>query len=120
MCTNFKNLFHAQIHPRTALICLAIYLFIPNNCVISNNNIILINKLKLKNENVYLYGNKITNIRSFFLEPCDSRNLNIIVFHNSFTSDNEITISAEEVQTKCITLSISNSENVIIPLIHHR
>ena len=28
ICTNFKNLFHAQIYPRTALICLAIHLFI--------------------------------------------------------------------------------------------
>lgn len=101
----------------------------PNNCVISDNRIILIDKLVLKNGNdtiyendVYLCGKKIIDIQSLFVEPCDSQNLGIFIMGNSSASE-PITITAKEVQTKCLKLPVSNSNSekyVIIPLIHHR
>lgn len=70
----------------------------------------------------HLCGKKIIGTQSLFLEPCESKNINIIVIDNSSISES-ITILAEEVQTKCLKISISNSNSekcVIIPLIHHR
>jgi len=70
---------------------------------------------------IYLCDTRIINIQSFFLEFCDSQNLNIFVIDNPFAS--ELTISAKEVQTKCLKLLISNSnfeKCVIVPLIYHR
>lgn len=92
-----------------------------NNCIISNNIIILINEIVIKDKTVYLCGNKITGAQSLFLEPCNSQNLNIFVINNINFSEAYITISAKEIQTKCLKLLIFNSEKyVIMPLIHHQ
>lgn len=65
-------------------------------------------------------GSKLTNTQSFFLKPCDFKHLNIVVIDNCSFPDT-ITISAKEVKTKCLQLSLPNSaKSVIIPLIHYR
>jgi len=49
---------------------------------------------------IYFCGRRIIDTQSFFLEPCDSQNLNIFVIDNLFPSE-LITILAKEIQTKC-------------------
>jgi len=76
--------------------------------------------LQLLRYDVYLCNRRIINTQSFFLEFCDSHNLNIFVIDNPVAS--ELTISAKEVQTKCLKLLISNSnfeKYVILLLIHY-
>ena len=52
---------------------------------------------------IYLCDTRIINIQSFFLEFCDSQNLNIFVIDNPFAS--ELTISAKRDTNKVFKIT---------------
>jgi len=70
-----------------------------------NEITILITTVTMMYENdVYLWIGELLIHSLFFLEFCNSQILNIFVLDYSFASES-ITISAKEVQTKCLKVT---------------
>ncbi|EZA51355.1 hypothetical protein X777_10004, partial [Ooceraea biroi] len=86
-----------------------------NCCLLSNSTVLIVKKFFIKNNVLYIRGNKVLRYKSFFTIPCDSKKLNIFMIDNSVES---VTVEAETVTRKCFCIPLDNNCSVVIPLLH--
>nr|XP_012234623.1 PREDICTED: uncharacterized protein LOC105679273 [Linepithema humile]XP_012234624.1 PREDICTED: uncharacterized protein LOC105679273 [Linepithema humile]XP_012234625.1 PREDICTED: uncharacterized protein LOC105679273 [Linepithema humile]XP_012234626.1 PREDICTED: uncharacterized protein LOC105679273 [Linepithema humile]XP_012234627.1 PREDICTED: uncharacterized protein LOC105679273 [Linepithema humile]XP_012234628.1 PREDICTED: uncharacterized protein LOC105679273 [Linepithema humile] len=89
-----------------------------NCCSLLNGTTILLTKIYLQNEQIYVTGKKYLTVKSYFHIPCDSLNIGIKQINE--LQYNLITVPLSDIKSKCVKLPLCNEEAVILPLLHQQ
>ena len=91
-----------------------------NYCILSDNTVLIIDSFETNNGNVNIKGKHISELNSFFFEPCDSKTLNMYCTKNISSSLETISVQPDFVKSKCICIPCAtNNDFVIIPLLQY-
>lgn len=90
-----------------------------NTCLLTDLSIFIVNKIFMHNDELYFRGDRITQTKSLFHEPCDSKKLHIYVIDQS-SIEKSVTVPVASLRMKCFRIeSLEHDSMAIIPLLQH-
>jgi len=88
-----------------------------NVCCLTNDSCIEIEKLYLKNNQIYLTGKQYSQKCEFFKIPCNSLIFGIQIVNETVYQSVEIMV--QDIKNKCLKFPLQENKSVVFPLIHN-